>query len=175
MCPCYLLSITPCDKLITMLPCKFQESNFIHFKRVVSANPLGCYSCFEKTPYQVSCSKRDTSHSMRGQCCSKLQVDKSSQTCCQSHHWIFLGRYQLIAFWKATKAQRWTSKPPRLALTQWVSRTTKMSRVRQWGEEYQSYSLWQMRSLASYQQILKQLLVVGNMDYHSLDNEVRHI
>jgi len=45
---------------------------------------------------------------------------------------------------------------------------------RRWAEygngmnEYRSYSLWQTRLLASYNKILKQLLV-GKMDYHSLD------
>ena len=63
------------------------------------------------------------------------------------------------------------SKPPGLALTLWVSRPMVMSRVRQGVNEYRLYSLRQMRSLASYNRIPKQLLV-SNVDYHSLDQEV---
>jgi len=67
-----------------------------------------------------------------------------------------------------------TSKPPGLALNLRVSRATKMRRVWQGVSEYQSHSLWPTRSLASYNKIPKQLLVTY-MDYHSLDQEVRHI
>jgi len=63
------------------------------------------------------------------------------------------------------------SKPPDLSLTLWVSRPTVMSRVWQGVSKYWSYSLRQVRSLASYNRIPKQLLV-GNVDYHSLDQEI---
>jgi len=43
---------------------------------------------------------------MRGQCCSKLKVAKA-QTSWQSRRWSSLGWYQLVASWKATKAQCW--------------------------------------------------------------------
>ena len=81
------------------------------------------------------------------------------------------------------------SKSPGLALTPRVSRATKMTTVWQGVSEYRSYSLWQMSSLASYNKIVQPVaneiigfvqqnseqLLVSNMDYHSLDQEVRHI
>jgi len=54
-----------------------------------------------------------------------------------------------------------------------------MSRVQQGVGEYQSYSLSrQSRLLALYNKIkiLNRILhVVGNMEYHCLDQEVRHL
>ena len=66
-----------------------------------------------------------------------------------------------------------------LTLTLRVSGATKMSRVQQGVSEYQSYSLSrQSRLLALYNKIkiLNQILnVVGNMEYHCLDQEVTQL
>jgi len=48
-----------------------------------------------------------------------------------------------------------TSKPPGVALIPQVSRITKMSRVRQGVSKYLLYNLWQVRSLALHNKILK--------------------
>ena len=105
----------------------------------------------------------------------KALSGKSSQNSFQSCHWISLKRYQPIASWKAMKAKalNMTSKPQDLALIPRVIRATKMSRVWQEMSKYWSYTLQQIRLLASYKNIPKQLLV-ENMKYHSLDQQVRH-
>ena len=103
----------------------------------------------------------------------KAPSSKSLQTSCQGCCWISLGRYQPIACWKATKAQHWTWP----ANLQALPGPCESAEQQWWAEysngmsEYRSYSLWQMRSLASYNRIPKQLLV-SNMDNHSLDQEV---
>ena len=114
---------------------------------------------------------------MRGEV-SAVQApsSKSSQTC-QSHPWISIWQYQLIASWKAVKSPavlNLTSKPQTLP---WPRKSAEQQRWPGYSNgvrEYRTYSLRQMRSLASYNKIPKQLLV-GNMDYHSLNQEVRHI
>lgn len=67
-----------------------------------------------------------------------------------------------------------TSKPPSLALTLRVNRTTRMGRVRQGVSINYTACGKHLRSFASYNKILNQLLV-GNMECHSLDQEERHL
>ena len=61
----------------------------------------------------------------------------------------------------------------------WPHKSAEQQRWAEYGNgvsEYRSYSLRQSKSLASYSKILKQLLVGSTCrDYHSQDQEVRHI
>ena len=125
---------------------------------------------------------------MWDQWCSKFQVVKAQTSKAVTDSWapktvmVSTDRHATSnssskAFGlEAKKAQHWTwlAYLLTLALSTWDNRATEMSRVWQGVSiEPTAFGKWP-RSLASYNQILKNLLV-GNMEDHRLDQKERHI